>query len=112
MTIPKIQSALNGWESRITFVAITQTIDNRGIASDTPTTYRFKGVIQPLKPEQLQAKPEGKRSWKAWQVHTRTKLSFNTGDKIQYLNKTYEVEANNDYNLNGYYEYHLLKDYE
>lgn len=112
MTIPKIQDAFTGWETDITLVTISQVIDDRGISIDTETPINFRGVIQPLSPEQLKVKPEGKRSWNSWQVHTHIDLNLSTGDKVIYLGKSYEVEALLDYSLNNYYEYHLLKDYE
>ena len=113
MTIPKIQSALNGWESRITLSSVvSQTIDDRGIKQDVLASFKFKGVIQPLSPEQMSHRPAGDRSWQNWQIHTRTKLTFQTGDQVTYLGKSYKIEAKLDYELNNYYEYHLLKKYE
>ncbi len=111
MTIPKIQQALNGWESEISLVKNVQSIDSDGILIETTTTIIFQGVVQPLKPEQNKASPEGKRSWEGWQVHTRTQQSLTTGDKVVYLGNNYEVEARLNYEINGYFEYHLLKDY-
>ena len=112
MTIPKIQQAFNGWESEIVLVKVSGSPDSRGILAETETQIIFKGVIQPLSMEQQKALPEGKRSWQNWQLHTRIEQSLTTGDKVIYLGKRYEVIARDDYSLNGYFEYNLLKDYE
>lgn len=112
MTIPKIQHALNGWKTDIILIKIAQTIDARGIVSNAETPIAFRGVVQPLSAKQLSAKPEGKRSWKSWQIHTDIDIGLSTNDKVSYLGDSYEVEALLDYSLNNYYEYHLLKDYE
>jgi len=112
MTIPKIQQALNGWESEITLIKNSQSIDGDGILIETETSIIFQGVIQPLSMEQQKALPEGKRSWQNWQLHTKIQQNLTNGDKVIYLNKRYEVIARGDYSLNGYFEYNLLKDYE
>lgn len=111
MTIPKIQNALTGWESEIILVKNSQSIDSEGILAEVETQIIFQGVIQPLKPEQNKARPEGKRSWESWQVHTKTQQDLTTGDKVIYLSNRYEVEAKADYSLSGFFEYHLLRDY-
>lgn len=112
MTIPKIQNSLTGWESEITLIKIVDSIDDDGLKVETETQIVFQGVIQPFKPEQNQVKAEGKRSWESWQVHTKTEQSLTTGDKVIYLDQRFEVEAKSNYEINGYFEYHLLKDYE
>ncbi len=112
MTIPKIQNALTGWKTSITLIAISQSINSDGISEDVENPVSFEGVVQPLSAEQLKAKPEGKRSWDSLQIHTDIDIGLTTGDKVNYNNKIYEVEALLDYRLNNYFEYHLLKDYE
>jgi hypothetical protein len=112
MAIPKIQHALNGWKTNITLIRLSQSINDDGILEDVETPISFKGVVQPLTAKSLKVKPEGKRSWQSWQIHTDIDVGISTGDKVNYLGKIYEVEAYLDYSLNNYYEYHLLKDYE
>lgn len=112
MTIPKIQNAFDGWKTDIILTKVTQSIDGRGIMTETESPNKYQVVIQPLSPEKLKNNSSGKRSWGNWQIHTDIDLKLSTGDRVKYLGKTYEVEAMLDYSLNNYYEYHLLKDYE
>ena len=111
MPIPKIQFALNCWESPITMIKITQSIVDQERVS-TEEEIVFKGVIQPLTAEALQVKPLEERSWEWLMIHTRISVEINTGDLVEYENKRYKVMFEKDYSLNNYYEYHLVKDYE
>jgi len=109
--IPQIQVALNGWESGIDLIKITQTVVDFETV-ETEVISSFKGVIQPLGPEKLNIKPIELRSWKWLQIHTRTELSLETNDRIQYAGERYKVMETLDYSLNGYFEYHVIEDFE
>lgn len=111
MPIPKIQVALNGWESPITLVKITSSlVDYEKVT--VRTEINFQGVVQPLTAEALQLKPLETRSWEWLMIHTRTSTEIFTGDLIEYNGNEYKVMFENDYSLNNYYEYHLVKNYE
>jgi len=111
MSIPKIQFALNCWESPITMIKITQAIvDYQTVNTEEAIT--FKGVIQPLTAEALKVRPLEERSWEWLMIHTRTSVELATGDLIEYNGKKFKVMFEKDYSLNGYYEYHLVKNYE
>jgi hypothetical protein len=111
MPIPKIRTALSGWQSPITLIKITQTnVD--GDITDSETEITFQGVVQPLTPEALKIKPLEERSWEWLMIHTKTGAEISTNDLIGYNGKKYKVMFENDYVLNGYYEYHLVKNYE
>ena len=51
---------------------------------------------------------EGKRRGKPYTY----KLFITDNDEIIYNNQNFRVEAVNDYSLNGYVEYHVVRDYE
>ena len=111
MSIPKIQFALNCWESPITMIKVTQSIvDMETVTSQEQIS--FKGVIQPLTGEALQIKPLEMRSWEWLMIHTRTSVEIETDDLIEYKGKQYKVMVEKDYSLNNYFEYHLVKNYE
>jgi hypothetical protein len=109
--MPQLSNALNGWESKISLIKITQTIvDHQAV--NLETTVFFQGVVQPLSPKELVVKPISERSWEWLQIHTKTNLALSTNDRIKYNNKNYKVMLQNDYTPYGYIEYHLVKDYE
>lgn len=111
MGIPKIKVALNGWESNITLNKVTSSIvDYEKV--DTIEEISFDGVVQPLSPQELKLKPLESRSWKWLMIHTKTYSELETNDLIEYKGEKFKVMAKNDYDLNGYYEYHLVDKYE
>lgn len=109
--IPKIRVAFTGWQSPISLIKITQSIVDYQVVN-TETLLRFKGVIQPLGPKELVIKPISERSWKWLQIHTYNELAVDNNDRIKYKGETFKIMLNSDYDLNGFYEYHLVKDYE
>ena len=110
--LPRIQTALNGWQQTITLIKITQTVSTDGEVTNTQTLIVFKGVVQPLEAEKLKIKPEGQRSWKWLQIHTKTRLSLVNGDQITYNNVNCKVMDIKDYNAYGYYEYNIVQNWE
>jgi hypothetical protein len=111
MPIPKIQVALNGWESPVTLIKVTQSIVDYETVN-VEEEISFQGVVQPLTAEALQLKPLETRSWEWLMIHTRTSAEIFTNDLIRYDGKEYKVMFEKNYSLNGYYEYHLVKNYE
>tara|TARA_R110000824_G_scaffold132388_2_gene294852 strand:+ start:268 stop:603 length:336 start_codon:yes stop_codon:yes gene_type:complete len=111
MSIPKIQFALNCWQSPITLTKVTSTIvDYVKVTNNTDIT--FKGVIQPLTPEALKLKPLETRSWKWLMIHTGIDAEIETNDLLEYEGEQFKVMFKNDYSLNNYFEYHLVKNYD
>lgn len=109
---PQVSEVLTGWETAITLVKITQKITD-GDRVTTENNITFQGVIQPLRTEQLMAKPENMRSWEWLWIHAKSgALNLHTGDKIRFNNKLYKVMGVKDYSLNGYVEYEIVKDYQ
>lgn len=111
MSLPKIQFALNCWQEPITMTKVTQSIvDHQTV--NTKELITFKGVVQPLTAEALKIKPLETRSWEWLMIHTRTAVELSTNDLVELDGKKYKVMFDKNYSRNGYYEYHLVKDYE
>lgn len=109
--MPNMSGTLNGWMNTITLVIISQTVVN-GIPTNTQTTATYRGVVQPLSPEQVNLKPEGQRSWEWLQIHVQLGgRALKNDDRIIYNDKKFKVMARKDYTLNGYIEYHIVEDY-
>lgn len=110
--MPNMSGTLNGWESPLTLVKITQNVVE-GDVIQTETKIDFLGVWQPLRDEQLQSKPEGQRSWSWYWIHAKAgTLNLQTQDKIIFQGKRYKVMSVKDYSLNGYIEYEVILDYQ
>lgn len=109
--VPNMSGTLSGWFQPLTINVITKVIENFEV-HETTTDVTFRGVWQPFSPKQLEMKPEGQRSWSWYMVHTQTDLKLKNDDVIKYRGHQYRVMANNNYNEYGFYEYHIIRDYE
>lgn len=70
-----------------------------------------KAVRVPLNPKQLEIKPEGQRAWSWSQLHTLTDLKIRVDDIVIIRDIRYRVMAINNYAEYGFYDYHLVEDY-
>ena len=110
--LPQMGSTLNGWEVPLTLVKVTQAVVDGDVVK-TETPINFMGVWQPLRDEELQFKPENQRSWSWYWIHAKSgTVELQTQDKFLFKNKRYKVMAVKDYSLNGFIEYHVIRDYE
>ena len=110
--LPQLNRPIECWQIPIQLIKITQSIVN-GDKVENREVITFRGVVQPLRDEQLQFKPEGQRSWQWLWIHALTSVqNLQTQDKIEFNNKRYKVMSVKDYSLYGYIEYELVQDYE
>lgn len=110
MPIPKIQFALNCWQSPITMIKVTQSIVDMETVN-TEEEISFRGVIQPLTAEALKIRPLEERSWEWLMIHTRVSVELFTNDIIELEGKRYKVMFEKDYSRNNYFEYHLVRQF-
>lgn len=110
--MPKMGAAFRGWMATVTLKKIIQTVID-GMVIDTETLISFKGVVQPLDPEQINLKPEGQRSFEWLQINCFSgSNNLTTNDRIVYNSIPYKVMGVFDYTQNNYIEYHAVRDYE
>lgn len=109
--LPDMSGTIVGWFQSLTFTTIVKSLVNY-VVVETLTNIDFQGVWQPLNPQALNMKPEGQRSWSWFQCHSSRDLGLKTDEKITYLGIAYRIMARLDYSAYGYFEYHLVLDYE
>lgn len=111
--MPQMNTTLRGWEVPLIIQKIIQGIVD-GEKTETVKTYKFRGVWQPLRAEELQAIPDmGMRSWEWIWIHAEAgSLNLETGDKVKFLGKRFKIMQVKDYSLNSFVEYMLVRDYE
>lgn len=110
--MPQVGRAFAGWAKPITLDKIVQEVVN-GFVIETPMPFTFTGVIQPLSPKSLYLKPEGQRAFSWLQIHCLSGAqNLNINDRIVWAGRIYKVMAQNDYSLDGYIEYHAIRDYQ
>ena len=109
--MPQMNSTLFGWEQALDLIKVVQKVIE-GDLSTQEVKIDFRGVVQPLRDEQLSLLPEGQRSWEWLWIHAVAgTLNLETGDKIKFQGKTYKITSKKDYSLNGYIEYQMVRDY-
>ena len=111
--LPDVSEVMNGWEVGMVANYVTQAVVN-GEVVDTEVNKPIKGIIQPLKAEEIALKDEGQRSWAWSQVHIR-ELTYGElfTSQILIINSVpYKIKAKKDWVLNGYREYHVIRDFE
>lgn len=111
--LPDVSEVMNGWEVSMTANYVTQAVVDGNVV-DTPVVKNIKGIMQPLKAEEIALKDEGQRSW-SWQlIQVRETLygELFTSQIINVNNVPYKIKAKKDWVLNGYREYHAILDFE
>lgn len=109
--MPQMGRAFAGWQQNITMTRRADVVVD-GLVTHQENSFTFKGVLQPLHPKQIALKPEGQRAWKWYQLHCFSASVLNVNDQVTYLGGLYKVMGEYDYSLNGFIEYHLVKDYQ
>lgn len=110
--MPQISAAFSGWMEKITLLKHTETVVN-GFVQKNDIPICFQGTIQPLSPRALMLKPEGQRSWEWLQIHAfATAVDLLPGDYLTFGPNRYKVTEAKNYGLNGYFEYHMVRDFQ
>lgn len=108
--MPQMGPAFAGWTQQIT-LGLVQQYDEKGLTKKRVKRIRFQGTIQPLKPTELQFKPEALRRFPWLQIHMFTpRQRLDTNDIIEYDGRRYKVLGVYDYSLNNFFEYHVVED--
>lgn len=110
--MPQMQTALQGWEVTIYADYIKQEWIN-GEPVEIKKTEKIIGTRQPLKTEEVALLPEGQRNWKHYWLHVDAKYKpLSIQQVIKIKGNDYRINAVKDYSLNGFYEYHIIEDYQ
>jgi len=111
--LPDVSEVMNGWEVSMTANYVTQAVVD-GAVVDTEVNKPIKGIMQPLKAEEVLLKDEAQRNWSWYQVHVRMAIYGELyPTQILILNSVpYKIKAKKDWVLNGYREYHAIRDFE
>jgi len=109
--VPNMSETLDGWQIIQNFSKMIKVlVDGRVQETEEPIT--FEGVIQNLRSNDLQIKTEGQRDFNWKMIHTKTGEEFDVDDRVRYKNVIYRIMLRKDWLEYGYFEYHLMQDYE
>lgn len=109
--LPNMAQAVSAWMQEMQ-CSVVESYQEDFVTQERLTLVTFKGVRAPLKAQQLEKKPEGQRAWK-WEVlYTTPEFLLTPNDVIVFRGNRYRVDAKLDYSEYGYFEYHIVQDYE
>lgn len=108
--IPNVFEGLSEWLQPMTFVIVMKTTVNFELV-EASQNYNFRGVWQPMTQQKLSIKPIGQRAWPWFTVHSPTRLPLKVDDVINYNGTQFRVMEKWDWTGYGFYEYHLVQDY-
>ena len=110
--MPQVEQALEGWTVQF-YADYKYQVQVDGEFVDVDQKQKIEAVWQPLKTQEILLKPEGQRNWDWQQMHVNANayLPLMVGQRIYINNVYYKVMAKKDYSLNGYYEYHVVRDF-
>lgn len=111
-SLPRPQMAIHMWSQGADAKRIHQEVDINGNVTDITSSFKFDGVIQPLKPEEIKVKEEAQWSWDWYWFHTLPNVKLATNDRVIYRDIEYKVMAVKDYSDYGHIEYHCIKDWQ
>lgn len=109
--LPRPISGLIDWALAVDLVKIVQTV-LQGDVTVTETKIPFKGVVIPMKTEEIALKPTEQQSWEWLYVFTFPNVILANNDRIVYNETTYKVMDRRDYSAYGHVEYHIVKDWQ
>lgn len=110
--LPRPQLGINMWSQNAQAKVISQEVDKSGNVIDKVSFFKFDGVIQPLKPEEIKVKEEAQWSWDWYWFHTLQNVQLKTNDRVFYKGVEYKIMAVKDYSDYGHIEYHCIKDWQ
>lgn len=109
--LPRPVSGLIDWAQAVNLIMIIQTVVD-GDVTDTQEEYPFKGVVVPMKTEEIALKPSEQQSWEWLYVFTFPNVVLENNSRILYNGITYKVMVRRDYSAYGHVEYHIVKDWQ
>lgn len=79
-------------------------LENGILISPQATVFQIKASVQPLKANEMQALPEGRRTARAVKVYSDTELltagqNGQQADRLKWLDREYEVVASDAYQM-------------
>lgn len=109
-TLPDLHGPILDYFQDLSFTEIVKEIVNFNLVETTVTT-NFRGVRQPLTPQQLKMKPEGQRKWKWEMIHALPNLVLDIDDQIWFQGEPFRVSSKMDYAQYGFVTYDICQDY-
>ena len=84
--MPQMNDVIEGWTCEIMTNQRRQMLQD-GIITNVDTFVKMRGVIQPLKAEDIALKPEEQRSWAWYEIHVTNNFDVLKNNQVIYIDK-------------------------
>jgi hypothetical protein len=109
--VPRVADALRSYFRPISIGVVSSKIGEGGKLLETVKWQTFDGVVMPLRPERIENKPEGQRSWVWKALYTDGSVVLATDDVVQVGAERFRVNGRADYSDYGAVPYELCNDF-
>lgn len=109
--LPNLSTAVGAWSSKISFAVVgKRQQDFETVETLIPKT--AYGMFQPMRPQLLNIKPEGERSWRWQELYVSPSCELSVDDIVVFDRVRYRVMSKQDFSYYGFVRYELLQDYQ
>ena len=110
--LPQVDEAIDGWEVDINANKKEQSLSQGDIVYKD-IYVKLKGVLQPLRMDELELKDEAQRTWRWYWLHVKKNYPLlQVNQQVYIKGKKYKIMSVKDFSLNSYIEYEVILDYE
>lgn len=108
--LPDVGNAMEGIFYPITAVTV-QKQEIGGFVKEICLTVKTKGVVQPMRAQEVEIKYEGQRTWKYFTLHCLPNLNLKPDDAVIIKDTRYRCLGKEDYSIYGFIKFDLAEDY-
>lgn len=106
--MPNVSSVFSNWTSPVQLRVVVKRADDFQLREDVMQIAPFEAVMQPMKAQSVDRKPEGVRQWRWWEAWTQQELApdavVQDQDGLQF-----RVQAKTNWAQGGFFHYEMTE---
>jgi hypothetical protein len=109
--LPDMSGPVSSFPQPLQWGKMIKTLVN-GYVQEIVEWTSIQAVVQPLKAEALEMKPEGERAWKWYELYTLANVLMSTDDVVILHGIQYRIMDRSNLSEYGYMKYEVQEDYQ
>lgn len=105
---PNVNSVFSNWTSPVQLRLVSRSVSDFEAKETTLDVVPFEAVMQAMRNQQVDRKPEGERQWKWWDVWTDKKIALDSVVQDQ-NGAQFRVRSVNDWSQAGFFKYEMTE---
>ena len=106
--MPHLSSVFLNWMSSVQMKVVRKVAVDFEMVPDVTAVVEFDAVIVPMKPRDVDRKPEGLRAWRRWEMFSETKIAPDTVVQDP-EGVEFRVDGVTDWSQGGFYKYDIVE---